>query len=159
MTRESLLQALAPLLVRIDALDPDRVAEAEADLSATPTDSIVAALREAHAEGWLTPKEGGGVRFGRLAKATPETHGFTIDVVEMDGPARRPGVEGSAGLSAHTHVTGEFDLCLPLDGSPMFDGRADRWVVFPRGSRHVPTVTGGRMLIAYFVRDGAIRFE
>lgn len=159
MTRESLLQALAPLLVRIDGLDPDRVASAEQALNATPTDAVVQALKEAHAGGWLTPKEGGGVRFGRLAKATPDTHGFTIDVVEMDGPARRPGVEGSAGLSAHTHLTGEFDLCIALEGAPMFDGRSDRWVIFPPGSRHVPTVTGGRMLIAYFVRDGAVRYE
>ncbi len=159
MTRETLLERVGPLLALISTLDPDDVPASESALRSFPSVDLAGALFEAHAEGWLTPKEGGGVRFGRLAKASPETFGYTIDVVEMEGAARRPGVEGSAGLSAHTHVSGEFDLCLPLAGSPAFDGRTDAWVVYPRGSRHVPTVTGGRMLIAYFVKDGAIRFE
>lgn len=159
MTREALLERVSSLLALISSLDVDDVPASESALRSFPSGDLAGALLEAHAEGWLTPKEGGGVRFGRLAKASPETLGYTIDVVEMEGAARRPGVEGSAGLSAHTHLTGEFDFCLPLVGKPAFDGRTDSWVVYPRGSRHVPTVTGGRMLIAYFVKDGAIRFE
>lgn len=154
MTRERLDDALAPLLRLLPDLDPHDVPACERRLSALDLSALEVALREGHAEGWLTPREGGGVRFGRLARAGPETGGFSIDVVDMAGPARGP-----AGLAAHTHVTGEFDLCLPLEGTPAFDGRRDRWVVFPPGSRHVPTVTNGRMLIAYFVKDGAIRFE
>jgi hypothetical protein len=159
VTRERLLERVSPVLALISTLDPDDVPASESALRSLPIGGLSEALLEAHSEGWLTPKEGGGVRFGRLAKASSETLGYTIDVVEMEGPARRPGVDGSAGLSAHTHLTGEFDLCLPLSGAPAFDGRSDRWVVYPCGSRHVPTVTGGRMLIAYFVKDGAIRFE
>ncbi len=154
MTRELLLERLTLHLALIARLDPGDVPGCERALKTLPLDDLESALRAAHAEGWLTPKEGGGVRFGRLAKASPESLGFSIDVVEMSGPARGP-----AGLAAHTHVTGEFDLCFPTAGNPAFDGRRDRWVVFPPGSRHVPTVTDGTMLIVYFVKDGAIRFE
>ena len=154
MAREHVLERLVVPLALIARLDPDDVAGCERALKTLPLDDLESALRLAHSEGWLTPREGGGVRFGRLAKAGPETLGYSIDVVEMSGPAR-----GTNGLAAHTHVTGEFDLCVPLSGTPAFDGRRDRWVVFPRGSRHVPTVTGGTMLIVYFVKDGAIKFE
>ena len=40
-----------------------------------------------------------------------------------------------------------------------FDGNAPGWVVYGRGSAHVPTVTGGEMLILYFLPGGAIEFE
>lgn len=154
MTRELLLSELQPILARLPELDPDDPAGAERALWSLPLAAVEASLREGAAEGWLTPREAGGVRFGRLAKASPETGGFSVDVVVMSGPARGP-----QGLAAHTHTTGEFDLCFALEGTPAFDGRREAWVVYPRGSRHVPTVTGGTMLIAYFVRDGAIRFE
>ncbi len=154
MAREDVLDRLAAPLALISRLHPEDVPGCERALKTLPLDDLEAALRSAHQEGWLTPREGGGVRFGRLAKPGADTHGYSVDVVEMCGPARGPN-----GLAAHTHLTGEFDLCIPLSGSPAFDGRRDRWVVFPPGSRHVPTVTGGTMLVVYFVKDGAIRFE
>ena len=154
MTRELVLAQLRPVLALLPGLDLGDVPACEKALRGLATDGLEAALREGAAEGWLTPREGGGVKFGRLAKALPETNGYTIDVVDMSGPARGPD-----GLAAHTHVTGEIDLCFALEGAPAFDGRRDRWVVFPPGSRHVPTVTGGGMLIVYFVKDGAIRFD
>ena len=154
VTREALLERLSAPLALLARLDPEDVVGCERALRTLPLEEFEASFRAAHAEGWLTPREGGGVRFGRLGKASPETRGFSVDVVEMSGPAQGPN-----GLAAHTHLTGEFDLCFPLSGAPAFDGRKDRWVVFPPGSRHVPTVTGGSMLIVYFVKDGAIRFE
>ena len=149
MTREDLLVLAAPILERLRTLHADDPAGSTEALSRLDLSAFEAGLRQAHAEGRATPREGGGVRFGRLAKPSPQTFGFSIDVVDMAGPA----------AGAHTHLTGEFDFCLALEGNPRFDGRGDRWVVYPPGSRHVPTVTGGRMLIAYFVLDGAIRFE
>ncbi len=158
MTREGLLELLRPVLTLLPTLDADDVVGCEGALNRMPVADIEAALREGAVEGWLLTREVGGVKFGRVSKAGPDTNGYSIDVVEMSGPAR-----GANGLAAHTHVTGEFDLCLPVEASsaagPAFDGRRDRWVVYPPGSRHVPTVTGGRMLIAYFVKDGAIRYE
>lgn len=148
-SRDELLAAAAPILERLSGLSADDPVGAVSALSALDTAPFVSLLRAAHTDGWLTPREGGGVRFGRLSKAVPESRGFSIDVVDMAG--------GASG--AHTHPLGEFDLCFVLEGSPAFDGRAGPWVVYPPGSRHVPTVTGGRMLIVYFLPEGAIRFE
>ncbi|HNC99809.1 MAG TPA: DUF4863 family protein [Myxococcota bacterium] len=46
-----------------------------------------------------------------------------------------------------------------MEGTPRFDGHGERWVVYPPGSRHIPTVAGGRMFILYFVPNGALRFD
>lgn len=148
-SRDELLAAAAPILERLSGLSAADPVGAVSALSALDIAPFASLLRAAHAEGWLTPREGGGVRFGRLSKALPESRGFSIDVVDMSG--------GASG--AHTHPLGEFDLCFPLEGRPAFDGRTGPWVVYPPGSRHVPTVTGGRMLIVYFLPEGAIRFE
>lgn len=98
--------------------------------------------------GWLCPREANGVRFGRPVKPGPESHGFSVDAVVMDGAG--PG---------HTHPTGEFDLCFALDGAPRFDRNPPGWTVYGPGSWHVPTVSGGTMVILYFLPEGAIRFE
>ena len=34
-------------------------------------------------DGWLCNREGGGIRYGRVLKATGATHGFSVDVVDM----------------------------------------------------------------------------
>ena len=75
-------------------------------------------------------------------------HGFSVDLVCMTAPGPR-----------HRHPRGEVNLCFALEGSPRFDGQPEGWVVFPPGSEHVPTVTGGRMLIAYFLPGGAIEWK
>lgn len=149
MDKDALLALATPLLAHLATLDADRPADAHRALAGFDVSAFGAALRAAHATGGLTPREQGGVRFGRLAKADAATHGFSIDIVEMSGPA----------VGAHLHPAGEFDLCFALEGDPRFDGHAPGWVIYPPGSRHVPVVTGGRMLIAYFLPGGAIRFD
>ena len=72
---------------------------------------------------------------------------MSIDVVEFEGPA-----------AEHVHPQGEVSLCFVRSGAPRFDGRGPGFVVLPPGSRHVPTVEGGRMLIAYFLPDGAVEW-
>jgi len=148
-TRESVLAVLGPVLDQVAMLDARDPGAAAAALAGLDLEAVRRALLEAHGEGWLTAKEAGGVRFGRLTRPSPESHELSVDVVDMAGAAS----------GAHTHVTGEFDLCFPLEGAPRFDGRPGPWVVYPPGSRHVPTVTGGRMLIVYFVPGGQLRFE
>lgn len=149
MTKESLIELCRPVAQRLRALSLTEPAHVEAALHDLDTTALEAALREAHAEGWLAPRDAGAfVRFGRLCK--PEAlDGFSVDVVEMSGPA----------LGFHTHLSGEVSLCLPLSGAPRFDGRQDRWVCYPPGSRHLPTCVGGTILIAYFMPGGAVRFE
>ena len=112
-------------------------------------DALAAACREGVAEGWMCEREAGGIRYGRVLKSTPATHGFSVDVVEMAdcvGPH-------------HVHPNGEIDLLMPLDGSAArFDGQPAGWIVYGPGSAHRPTVSGGRALVLYLLPQGAIEF-
>lgn len=148
-----LLAALQPILDHLATLDPDDPEAAEELAETFPLDGPVLAqvrtlVELGVEEGWLTPRENGGIRFGRLAKASPATHGLVIDAVDMDLPG--PG---------HTHPRGEFDLCFAIDGTPTFDGNPPGWTVYGADTWHVPTVQGGRMAILYFLPGGEIRFE
>lgn len=149
MERGPLLALAAPILRRVSGVDPGDPNAALDALRALDVSAFEAGIRAAHAEGWLTPREGGGVRFGRLVKPLTETHGISIDVVDMSGSAAAP----------HGHPRGEIDLAFAIEGHPRFDGHAPGWVVYPPGSRHTPTVDGGRMLIVYFLPAGEIAFE
>jgi hypothetical protein len=99
-------------------------------------------------EGWLCAREAGGIKFGRPIKAGAATNGFSVDVVEMEN------VEGPY----HSHPNGEIDLILPLEGQAAFDGVANGWKVYPPGSAHRPTVSGGKAMVLYLLPDGAIEF-
>lgn len=149
VTREQLLSLCAPFARLIGELGTSNPAALEAALAALPSAQLEATALAAHATGWMTPKEQGGVRFGRLSKASPELGNCSLDVVDMSGPA----------AGGHTHPNGEVEFCIPLSGEPRFDGRADSWIVYPPQSRHIPTVSGGRMLILYFLPGGAIVWD
>jgi hypothetical protein len=144
----ALIERLAPLTNTIATLDlaaPDVSEQLNAAHPLSSLGDVITALREARDAGWLTPRRGtDSLTFGRLAKPDA-ADGFAIDVVDMEG-------EGAA----HTHTLGEVDLCIAESGDPRFDGDPEGWVVKPPGSRHIPTVTGGRMLIVYWLPSGAI---
>jgi len=148
--KQALLTVLEPILAVIRQTDP---AAPEAQMllnkrfpvNGPDLSRVEDLVRKGLAAGWLTPREANGVRFGRLAK--PADGDFSIDAVEMSGPG--PG---------HAHPNGEIDLCFALDGEPLFDGNPPGWTVYPPGSWHVPTVSGGRMGILYFLPEGAIQF-
>lgn len=99
-------------------------------------------------DGWLCNREADGIRYGRVLKATEATHGFSVDVVEM---------ENIAGPH-HLHPNGEIDLIMPLTAGACFDSRPAGWCVYEAGSAHSPTVTQGRALILYLLPQGAISF-
>ncbi len=151
-TKEALIETFEPLARHVAALDLTNADAAERSLDQAFPVADLTELRQqlvaASEEGWLTPRENAGVRFGRLAKPTEATHGLSIDVVDMT----------SAG-PGHTHPNGEVSLCFALSGAPTFVGKPEGWVVAEAGSHHVPTVAGGRMLIAYFLPDGAMVFD
>lgn len=110
--------------------------------------ALAEACRAGVAAGWLCDREAGGIRYGRAVKPGPATHGFSVDVVEMDrivGPH-------------HVHPNGEIDLVMPLAGPATFDGRGAGWVVYGPGSAHRPTVAGGKALVLYLLPGGAIEF-
>jgi hypothetical protein len=98
-------------------------------------------------EGWLCSTERGGVRFSRL---TPPDKYFpySVDAVLLRGPA-----------AEHRHPKGEINIGWPVEGEPRFCGLEPGWSVFAPGSRHVPEVTGGGMLLLYFLPDGAIEWS
>lgn len=111
-------------------------------------EEIFAACRSAIAAGWMCDREAGGIRYGRVIKPGPETHGFSVDVVDMNdcvGPH-------------HVHPNGEIDLVMPLEGPAAFDGQGAGWKVYGAGSAHFPTVRGGRALVLYLLPQGAIQF-
>jgi Domain of unknown function (DUF4863) len=87
------------------------------------------------------------IRYSRLCKPDATKHDVSVDFVWMTGP----------GIN-HRHPKGEVNLCFAVEGDPRFDGQPEGWVVFTPGSQHVPTVTGGRMLIAYFLPGGAVEW-
>lgn len=109
---------------------------------------LAQACRAGVAEGWLCHREAGGIRYGRIIKPTPRTHGFSVDVVQM---------EDLAG-PYHVHPLGEIDLIVPISEHAKFDGRPAGWCVYGPGSAHRPTVSGGQALILYLLPQGAIDF-
>jgi hypothetical protein len=148
-----MLEVFTPLLEAARGLDLSDAAAAEAALArrlapgSGEAAELNARLRELLEAGQVAQNGELPVRWGRVAKATEETLGYSIDVVHMTGAGPR-----------HRHPTGEIDWCVPLEGEPTFDGRGAGWVVLPAGSEHVPTVAGGAMLIVYLLPEGRIEF-
>jgi hypothetical protein len=153
-TLVELLQAPLREAATVDLADP---AAARASLRrAFDPDGVQgralrAALVEALHAGAICDRGPAEVRYSRLVSASKAgdatAHGFSVDLVCMTAPGPR-----------HRHPRGEVNLCFALEGNPRFDGQPEGWVVFPPGSEHVPTVTGGTMLIAYFLPGGAIEW-
>ncbi|MBK4736749.1 DUF4863 family protein [Noviherbaspirillum pedocola] len=111
-------------------------------------EALFSACREGVRDGWLCNREGGGIRYGRVLKATDATHGFSVDVVDMQDLAG----------PHHVHPHGEIDLIMPLTPGARFDGHPAGWCVYGPGSAHRPTVSEGRALVLYLLPQGAIEF-
>jgi hypothetical protein len=110
--------------------------------------TIFETCQRAIAAGWMCSRNAGGIRFGRVIKPGELTHGFSVDVVDME-PVVGP---------HHSHPNGEIDLVMPLSEEARFDGRGAGWLVYGPGSAHNPTVTIGRALVLYLLPAGAIEF-
>lgn len=158
-TADEVRAALAPFARDVgtrDLSDPERARAAlDAKFPLSGLGEVRAMLVAANAEGWLTPRRAtDGLTFGRIAKPAPDLGGCSIDAVDMSGAG-----------APHRHPNGEVSLCFALPGSgpggddPRFVGFPEGWVVVEPGSRHVPEVTGGRMLIVYFLPGGAMVWE
>ena len=150
MSVEKLVAQLQPLLTRLQAIDLSRPAEAAAQLSREFPLARLAELKQLVREGvearWLCDRENAGVRFSRVLKAGPAAP-LSVDAVHM-----------STAGAAHTHPSGELDLCFAASGDPRFDGAKEGWVVYGPNTWHVPTVSGGAMDILYFLPQGAMKF-
>jgi len=149
---DRLVEALKPVLQSLTETDLNQSGAAHClnnshAISSPEMQEIREIIRSGIESGWFAPRGEPGMKWGRLAKSSPETLGFSIDGVLMSQPG--PG---------HTHPNGEYDLCLAMDGAPLFDGKPEGWVVYPPESWHIPTVKNGTMAILYFLPDGAIEF-
>ena len=148
-----MLDDFRPLLDAVQGLDVSDPEDAERVLNERldPAGPIAAALRERlekrFEDGEIANRGEAPVRWSRVAKAGEETHGYSIDVVHMEGAGPR-----------HRHPKGEIDFCMTLGGEARFDGRDSGWVVYGPDSVHTPTVTAGTMLIVYFLPEGAMEF-
>jgi hypothetical protein len=153
MTQAEFTTTMASITGRIGGRSLDK--SLEADLNRlVPSDgplfqSIAAGCRAGVAAGWMCSREAGGIKYGRVVKASEATHGFSVDVVEM---------ENIAGPH-HRHPNGEIDLIMPLSEQATFDGRGPGWLVYGPDSAHSPTVAGGRALVLYLLPQGAIEFS
>lgn len=146
-------KALAPIATAVGSLDlSDPQAAQRALTERFPTHAlseIRGLLLEANRAGLLTPKRATeALTFGRVAKPAPDLGGCSIDAVDMAGAG-----------AAHMHPNGEVSLCFAVEGDPRFVGYPEGFVVVPPGSRHVPEVTAGRMVIVYFLPGGAMVWE
>ncbi|MHC5012310.1 MAG: 4-hydroxylaminobenzoate lyase, partial [Planctomycetota bacterium] len=143
---EALLSEIVPTLKTLDLADPQVAAKLEA--AHAMRSPGMKRVRELCAvgidEGWLVPRDAGpDCKFGRLQK---DMDGYAVDCVLMSGEAL-----------GHTHPRGEINIAFAWEGEdPRFDGHPAGWVVFPPGSHHVPTVTGGTMLFVYFMPGGEV---
>lgn len=148
-----MIETFRPLIDAARGVDLADTAAAERELTrrldpAGPAAQKLAEdLRALLAAGSIANRGAMPVKWGRVAKATEDSSGFSIDVVHMNGVG-----------PMHRHPNGEIDYCIPLSGEPRFDGRPAGWVVYGADSRHAPTVTGGEMLIVYLLPDGAMEF-
>jgi hypothetical protein len=110
--------------------------------------ALLEACQMAIAAGWMCKREAQGIKYGRVIKPGDQTHGFSVDVVDMKS------VVGPH----HQHPNGEIDFVMPLTPNAQFDGRGAGWLVYGPGSAHKPTVTQGHALVLYLLPEGAIEF-
>jgi Domain of unknown function (DUF4863) len=152
MTQQAFSELIATLTASIAQKPLDPALQQELNERYPPAGHVYRevfdACRAAIAEGWMCSREAGGIRYGRVIKAGEATHGFSVDVVEMN----------DASGPHHRHPNGEIDMIMPLTPDAKFDGHGAGWLVYPPGSAHVPRVTNGNALILYLLPQGAIEF-
>ncbi len=110
--------------------------------------TLVAAIEAGDGEGWICPRENGGIRWGRVIKAGAEAGRFSVDVVHMES-CRGP---------HHIHPKGEIGMIMPVVAEPNFDGFPEGWYVYGPGTGHHPTVNDGSAYVLYLLPDGEIEF-
>lgn len=143
---------LATVTARIAGEPLDKSLQETLSAVFPPDGELFSRIRElchaGSAEGWLCTREADGIRFGRVIRPGPDTHGFSVDVVEMRD-IRGP---------FHAHPQGEIDMIIPVSENARFDGCGEGWLVYEAGSSHYPSVTGGRAFVVYLLPEGEIDF-
>ena len=143
-------QLVAPVARFTQGRAVDAALQVELNRQYPPDSEPFRLIREAcHAgiaAGWLCTQGNVKRRFGRIFEAGDATHGFSVDVVDITDLVG----------NHHRHPTGEIDMIMPVAPEARFDDVGAGWLVYPPGSGHRPTVTGGRALILYLLPEGRI---
>jgi hypothetical protein len=130
----------------------DEALQADLNLKFPGTSPAFERIREAcHAgiaAGWLCSEGDAKRRYGRIFEPGEATHGFSVDVVDITDLVG----------NHHRHPTGEIDMIMPVTPEARFDDKGAGWLVYPPGSGHRPTVSGGRALILYLLPEGKIEW-
>jgi hypothetical protein len=152
MDLERFRELMAPVTRAIAGKPVDQSLAAELERRFPPGGeafrAIEAACHAAIAAGWMCREGGPGRRFGRVIEPAPESGGLSVDVVDLED------IVGSH----HRHPTGEICMIMPQSPGAEFDGQGGGWKVYPPGSAHHPTVSGGEALVLYMLPDGKIEF-
>jgi len=153
MSLEKIVSALEPIAKSLVGMDlgSENFASDIEDLypkEGSVMKEISELLLQGLEDGTICDRENSEVRFSRISKSTKEMHNFSIDAVYMSGPGPK-----------HTHPKGEVSFCIATEGDPDFDGFKAGWAIYGPGSTHVPTVSGGTMLIIYFLPDGSVEWK
>jgi len=153
MTPQRFHALVAPIARHVSGRALDATLEVELN-RAFPPDSepfraIERACHAAIAQGWICREGDAKRRFGRIFEPAEALAGFSVDVVDISDLVG----------NHHVHPTGEIDMIMPVSPSAKFDGRGRGWLVYPPGSGHRPTVSGGRALILYLLPQGRIEWS
>ena len=96
MTSNEFAALVAPITRWIGERMLDATLEADLNRKFAPDGalfrSVADACRAGIAAGWMCNREGGGIKYGRVVKPGEASHGFSVDVVEMEnlaGPHHR----------------------------------------------------------------------
>ena len=146
--KEQIAKLTAQLVGKPLDVELDRWLNLEHGIGSITYKELKVSCQTGVSEGWLCDREGGGIRYGRIFKSTPELHGFSVDVVDMQDIAG----------PHHAHPLGEIDLIMPIGGDAQFDNRPAGWLVYAPGTAHRPTVSKGRALVLYLLPEGRIDF-
>ena len=146
-------QLVAPLARFAQGRALDAALQRDLNLHFSPASEafqqIRAACHAGIAAGWLCGQGDAQRRFGRIFEPAEATHGFSVDVVDITELVG----------NHHRHPTGEIDMIMPVTAQAKFDDHGAGWLVYPPGSGHRPTVSGGRALILYLLPEGRIEWS
>ncbi len=145
-------QLVAPLARYAHGRALDAALQSDLNLKFPPESaafqSVNRACHAGIAAGWLCNQGDAKRRYGRIFEAGVAMHGFSVDVVDITDLVG----------NHHRHPTGEIDMIMPVAPQARFDDKGAGWLVYPPGSGHRPSVSGGRALILYLLPEGKIEW-
>jgi hypothetical protein len=150
--RQELLETLLPVVHEIERAEWN-AALADHLNTRFPADGILFRTMEAIcADGietdWMELAGEEVRKGGRVIQPGPQSAELSVDVVQLidfTGPH-------------HRHPNGEVCAIMPDREDGRFDNNPRGWAVYPPGSQHWPSGTGGRVRILFFLPGGAIEY-